>query len=1391
MIPALDRSELARRIPELAGRPKARHVVVQFKQSLGSAQRGQLRRAGLNLLDYVGNQAFFASIPAKVVDVPALSRMPFLAGLEPIQRAWKLHPRVLAGKVPSWAATGKDRSGAEIVAVYALFHPDVPLLTEALDSVERHGAVVRDYLESINGLVIELPLDNINPLAEEDAVQWIEWPLPRMSEINDSNRAITQADIAQAAPYGLDGSGVTVLVYDGGFARASHVDFQGRLIVRDDSGLSDHATHVSGTVGGAGVANSTYKGMAPGVGLLSYGFEDDGTEIFLYSNPGDMENDFNEAINTYGADISNSSIGTNTEINYFDCAIQGDYGVTSALIDTIVRGDGSHSYFTEPFRVVWANGNERQGSRCDVEGYGDYYSTAPPAGAKNHITIGALNSNDDSMTSFTSWGPVDDGRMKPDVSAPGCQSGGDGGVTSCSSASDTSYTAKCGTSMASPTVCGLSALLLQDFRAQFPGEPDFRNSTLKALLAHNAEDRFNPGPDYQSGYGSVRIQRTVDFMRTANFLEKQVGQGDVFTTLVQVNPGDTELKVTLAWDDVPGTPNVTPALINDLDLRVFGPSAQQYYPWTLDPNAPGDPAVKTQANHVDNIEQVLVENPTPGIWRIEVYGYDVPQGPQSFSLCASPELISCSSQGIIALDALQYPCEATAGVQVIDCDLNTDNNTAETVTVTVNSTSETGGETVVLTETGAATAEFRGTIALSEEDSSGVLLVKDGDTVTAVYTDADNGSGGQSVDVTDTAHVDCAPPVISNVDTTNIEARSATVIFLTDELAKGSVRYGLDCGALTETATESGYETAHSIYLTGLQDNTEYYYAVDEVDEVGNARTDDNSGVCYTFTTPDIPDYFTEIFTESDNDLDYTMLTFTPDGSPDYYRGCTDQITSLPIDPTGGTSFSLLDDDCYLVDLGGATVSLYGTDYGSFCVGSNGYITFTDTDNDWTESPADHFDLPRISALFDDFSPNVGGDLSWKQLADRAVVTWQSVPEYNTTNSSTFQVEMHLDGTIVISYLDIAPTDGLAGLSEGNGLPEDFYESDLSSMGPCEPECSSDGDCDDGLYCNGLETCVDGRCQPGADPCPGQFCDEDTDICVECLDSSHCDDGQFCNGSETCIDGACVTDLVPCGGPGEVCDEDNDRCVPCDNDGVCEQGEDCSTCPNDCIGGQASGTCGDCFKGKCDGVCNPKKEGPDCTDCAPTYCCGDGVCEGDEDSFNCEVDCGPPPTDNIPPTAGFYYSKTDLTVDFTDESADSDGTVTEWSWNFGDTNTSTTRNPSHTYAVSATYTVSLTVTDDRGATGDISKEVTVSDGSGGFTLTATGYKVRGHQKADLEWSGGISTSVDIYRDGVMIDITENDGFYTDNIDNRGGGSYTYKVCEAGNFTCSNEATVTF
>ena len=119
-----------------------------------------------------------------------------------------------------------------------------------------------------------------------------------------------------------------------------------------------------------------------------------------------------------------------------------------------------------------------------------------------------------------------------------------------------------------------------------------RNSTIKALLAHNAVDLGNPGPDYQSGFGSVRIRQTIDFARTASFFEEQVDQGEMYTFLVDVGPDDSQLRVTLAWDDLPGTFNVQQNLINDLDIEVYDPTMVQHYPWTLSPSDPGAPAVR-------------------------------------------------------------------------------------------------------------------------------------------------------------------------------------------------------------------------------------------------------------------------------------------------------------------------------------------------------------------------------------------------------------------------------------------------------------------------------------------------------------------------------------------------------------------------------------------------------------------------------------------------------------------------------------------------------------------------------------------------------------------------------------------------------------------------------
>ncbi|MDX1457378.1 MAG: S8 family serine peptidase [Marinobacter sp.] len=166
---------------------------------------------------------------------------------------------------------------------------------------------------------------------------------------------------------------------------------------------------------------------------------------------------------------------------------------------------------------------------------------------------------------------------------------------------------------------------------------------------------------------------------------------------------------------------------------------------------------------------------------------------------------------------------------------------------------------------------------------------------------------------------------------------------------------------------------------------------------------------------------------------------------------------------------------------------------------------------------------------------------------------------------------------------------------------------------------------------------------------------------------------------------------------------------------------------------------------------------------------------------------------NTAPSASFSYSCNELACNFdAGGSSDSDGTLSSYDWDFGDGTLGSGVSASHTYANDGTYTVTLTVTDDNSATDTDVQEVAVSSaGAGDFSLTATGYKVKGLQKADLAWSGAGSANVDVYRDGVLITTTPNDAEHTDPIDQRGGGGYWYQLCEAGTSTCSNESLVNF
>lgn len=175
-----------------------------------------------------------------------------------------------------------------------------------------------------------------------------------------------------------------------------------------------------------------------------------------------------------------------------------------------------------------------------------------------------------------------------------------------------------------------------------------------------------------------------------------------------------------------------------------------------------------------------------------------------------------------------------------------------------------------------------------------------------------------------------------------------------------------------------------------------------------------------------------------------------------------------------------------------------------------------------------------------------------------------------------------------------------------------------------------------------------------------------------------------------------------------------------------------------------------------------------------------------------------PPPGNNPPTASFTFDCTHLACSFDGNgSSDSDGDIVSYAWTFGDGTSGSGVTTSHTYASAGTYTVTLTVTDDDGATGSQSHNLTVTSPDGpppddaDISLSVTGYKVRGVQHADLQWSGATSAQVDIFRNNTIVGTVANSGAHTDNINQRGGGSYTYKVCEPGTATCSSNVTVTF
>ncbi len=452
--------------------------------------------------------------------------------------------------------------------------------------------------------------------------------------------------------FSLTGSSITLGIWDNGAVRTTHYEFwEGRVEVKDGTSLrAHHPTAVAGTMAAEGW-HPPAKGMAYQASIHSYDWDYDLAELAEAAGEIRISN------HSYGAIKGWRKVDTtwywhgNPAVDEMEDYQFGLYDVIAQERDQFVydsiynlpvwsagndRNEGpssqpvSHYYFDENTNAVLSTTIRR------VDGYDDGFDTIGSGKtAKNILTVGAVEdviggysaASNIIMSAFSGFGPADDGRIKPDIVANGS------GLITPAASSDSSYylgNGISGTSFSAPSVTG-SLGVLQQLHQQLHGtNQPLWASTYKGIVIHTANEAGDhPGPDYRFGWGLMNtlaiarvFDETVDWNSKPYVKEVSLPDGKEvsFKVLADTNQ---PLRVTICWTDVPGS--IQPAqldptnrvLVNDLDLRVIAPDGSTNFPWVLDPAVPTNAATKND-NVLDNVEQVVIENTTTGLYTVVI-----------------------------------------------------------------------------------------------------------------------------------------------------------------------------------------------------------------------------------------------------------------------------------------------------------------------------------------------------------------------------------------------------------------------------------------------------------------------------------------------------------------------------------------------------------------------------------------------------------------------------------------------------------------------------------------------------------------------------------------------------------------------------------------------------